>query len=200
MRQSDSGIPMADVEISVADGGFDFGLNGTRGPDEHPTPPPNPQPSASKEQFTFTLNSKPMSSLVGPDGKSYSAFSGLGKEADDPSKTADAGAGPLPKGKYYIVDRPEGGAVGHFISWLRNKNTWFALYRDDDKIDDQTKVNGVTRGQFRLHPKGPLGISEGCITVNEQKAYNALRQQLLTIQKETIPGTSLQYYGTVTVK
>ncbi|MGA3262649.1 MAG: hypothetical protein ABSC47_01230 [Terracidiphilus sp.] len=51
------------------------------------------QQDATTEHFTFTLNSQPMSNLVGPYGKSYPAFSGLGKEVNDPSKTADAGAG-----------------------------------------------------------------------------------------------------------
>jgi RHS repeat-associated protein len=48
MRQSDSGIPMADVEISVADGGFQLGDNGTRGPDEEPQ---KPQPTQTAENY-----------------------------------------------------------------------------------------------------------------------------------------------------
>jgi hypothetical protein len=32
-------------------------------------------------------------------------------------------------------------------------------------IDDSTFVDGVRRGEFRFHPKGRLGISLGCITL-----------------------------------
>lgn len=31
---------------------------------------------------------------------------------------------------------------------------WFALYRDDGQIDDYTVINGVRRGNFRIHPNG----------------------------------------------
>jgi hypothetical protein len=36
---------------------------------------------------------------------------------------------------------------------------WFALYRDDGLIDDWTWINGVNRGDFRLHSVGGQGIS-----------------------------------------
>ncbi|ABA49261.1 unnamed protein product [Burkholderia pseudomallei 1710b] len=38
-----------------------------------------------------------------------------------------------------------------------DRSTWFALYRADAKIDDETDVNGVKRSAFRLHPNGPMG-------------------------------------------
>jgi len=41
------------------------------------------------------------------------------------------------------------------------------LVDDDPGQDwnDTLSVDGVTRGSLRLHPEGPLGRSEGCITI-----------------------------------
>ncbi len=159
------------------------------------------QTNAADNNFTFTLNGQPMSSVVGPDGVATPAFSGLGESKDDPSKTGDAYSGPLPTGSYYIVDRPSGGLLGKIKDFFRpEKGTWFALYRNDGKIDDSTTVNGTVRGSFRLHPKGPLGISEGCITVNNQSDYIRLSFQLMSAKPANIPGTSIRYYGTMEVK
>ena len=44
----------------------------------------------------------------------------------------------------------------------RGNSDWFALWRDDRGIDDETWVEGVKRGNFRLHPGT---VSEGCITI-----------------------------------
>ncbi|WP_369801868.1 tlde1 domain-containing protein [Pantoea sp. SM3] len=81
-----------------------------------------------------------------------------------------------------------------------DRSTCFALYRDDGKIDDITFINGVKRGQFRLHPIGPLSISEGCITLAHPVQFNYMRDRLLrdgpTLK---IPGSSLMAYGTVKV-
>ncbi|WP_254367149.1 tlde1 domain-containing protein [Paraburkholderia sp. NMBU_R16] len=32
---------------------------------------------------------------------------------------------------------------------------WFALYRNDGVVDDYTFIDGVRRGNFRLHPNVP---------------------------------------------
>ena len=162
---------------------------------------PAQQTNAADNNYTFTLNGQPMSSIVGPDGAATPAFSGLGESKDDPSKTGDAYSGPLPTGSYYIVDRPSGGLLGKIKDFFRpEKGTWFGLYRNDGKIDDSTTVNGTVRGSFRLHPKGPLGISEGCITVNSQSDYVRLSFQLMSAKPANIPGTSIRYYGTMEVK
>lgn len=60
-----------------------------------------------------------------------------------------------------------------------NRNEWFALYRDDGLINDETFVKGVRRGEFRLHPIGPSGISKGCITLYSQSDFKILASALL---------------------
>jgi hypothetical protein len=52
---------------------------------------------------------------------------------------------------------------------------WFALWRDDGGIDDYTWIEGVKRGNFRLHP-GTL--SEGCITLPHDSDFATLRNAL----------------------
>lgn len=82
--------------------------------------------------------------------------------------------GPFPAGKYWIVDRPEGGLRSQVNAGVRDlynhvvngttfrHNEWFALWRDDWGIDDYTWIEGVKRGNFRLHPGG---LSEDSITL-----------------------------------
>ncbi len=114
--------------------------------------------------------------------------------------------GPLPKGVYYIVDRESGGHLG----WLRDvvkdmgNNThradWFALYRNDGKIDDETIVNGIRRAHFRLHPMGSRRISNGRITLPSVSQFAKLRAFLKSQPMFDVPGTKLKAYGRVTVK
>lgn len=74
------------------------------------------------------------------------------------------------------------------------------LFRDDGKIDDYTFVQGVKRGNFRLHPIGPLGLSEGCITLQHPIQFNYLRDRLLESGATlNIPGSQLKAYGTIKV-
>ena len=93
----------------------------------------------------------------------FMAFSGKGLCRNAISCMANAGYGPIPPGKYWIVDRQE----GNWFSQKRlefkdstnkilgrrefGKSDWFALYRDDWGIDDGTWVEDVYRGLFRLH-------------------------------------------------
>ncbi|MGK3116306.1 tlde1 domain-containing protein [Candidatus Pantoea formicae] len=57
-----------------------------------------------------------------------------------------------------MVERPTGGRLGPFRErflkevYGTDRTTWFALYRDDGKIDDITFINGVRRGLFRCIP------------------------------------------------
>ncbi|HAV1629640.1 TPA: DUF2778 domain-containing protein [Enterobacter hormaechei subsp. steigerwaltii] len=117
--------------------------------------------------------------------------------------------GPIPDGRYHIVNRPSGGWKGvirtdlhDFYSWPTSrpviKYEWFALYRDDGKIDDHTWVNGVERGDFRLHPPGPLGISLGCITLQHRTDFIAIRQALMSTPQIRLPN-GLMSYGTIEV-
>ncbi len=107
--------------------------------------------------------------------------------------------GPIPPGTYYIVDRQTGGLLGRLRDALSSKGDWFALYADDGQIDDQTLCDQVSRGNFRLHPKGPLGISKGCITISSLSDFQKLRALLITSPLESIPNRQLKTYGTITV-
>lgn len=79
-----------------------------------------------------------------------------------------------------------------------DRSIWFALYREDGKIDDWTFIDNVERGRFRLHPAGYQGISQGCITLPSRAHFAILREALL--KTPTLQVTSmLTAYGTVQV-
>ena len=67
-------------------------------------------------------------------------------------------------------------------------------------MDDSTITDGISRGQFRLHPIGPLGLSKGCITVMDVRQFDSLRAYLLKSPPAYVPGKAIRYYGTVIVK
>jgi hypothetical protein len=148
---------------------------------------------------TFKLNGKPMSTFtIGTEA--YPAFSGLGADANRRSSACLKGVGPIPPGTYYVVDRPTGGRLGALRAWLGNKGDWFALYADDGSIDDAMLCDETQRGNFRLHPKGPLGRSEGCITLDQLKDFNAVRDALKANPPEPIPNSTLKAYAKVVVE
>ncbi len=155
---------------------------------------------------SFKLNGQTTSALICNGLGSVPAFSGIAPYTDDPRSVGRPNAGPLPTGRYYIIDRQRGGRLGPLREWVQDvvtgvdRSQWFTLYRIDDKIDDYTFVEGVQRGNFRLHPNGRFGISEGCITVLSLDSFNRLRPFLLKQQTSIIPGTSIPYYGTVDVE
>ena len=150
------------------------------------------------EDFTYELNSQPTSQLKCECGDTYQAFSGSGAGRNDPRQASNSNVGPIPPGVYYIVDRPTGGRVGALRDFFRpDKADWFALYKKDGIVDDQTTIDGVLRGAFRLHYGS---LSEGCITLSDKNAYARLYEKLRSTQTATIPGTGITYYGTVTVK
>lgn len=155
---------------------------------------------------TFLLNNQPMSTLICPGFGSMAAFSGKPSYVDNPAATAVQDAGPLPKGTYYIVSRQSGGRLGWLWDWLKDHGShvhhddWFSLYRNDNVIDDYAIVNGVRRGNFRLHPNGRFGVSEGCITLASTSQFYKLRDFLLAQETKVIPGTTVKYYGTVEVR
>lgn len=111
-------------------------------------------------QCVFTLNGKSTWLLSCAGFGTVAAFSGNGAYVDKPTATAVPNAGPFPKGRYYIIKREPGGRLGRLRDfsldmWSNSdRATWFALYRVDGTIDDWTFVNGVRRGNFRLHPNG----------------------------------------------
>ncbi|MET3233796.1 UNVERIFIED_ORG: hypothetical protein ABIC54_006011 [Burkholderia sp. 1263] len=106
-----------------------------------------------------------MSMLVCPGIGGMPAFSGLGNAVDDPTAVVKADIGPLPQGTYYIVDRQSGGRLGWF--WDRmpghDPTEWFALYRDDGVIDDETIINGVSVATFAFIPKAHWELARAAL-------------------------------------
>jgi RHS repeat-associated protein len=156
------------------------------------------------EEFQMILNGGQTTWLthrqVGADGTitrtSYPVFSGMGADRNNPASTGVPDSGPIPLGTYYIVDRPSGGRLGGLRDWVTGRDEWFALYRDDGCVDDKTTVGGKTRGNFRLHPGT---VSKGCVTFVHKDQFSEVRNLLLGTTTGTVPGTSLTYYGTITV-
>jgi hypothetical protein len=153
---------------------------------------------------TFVLNGQTTSLLSCPGVGLFTAFSGTSTGRDNPNAVSQADVGPLPPGRYYIVDRQSGGRAG----WIRDlgsliygadRRHWFMLWREGS--GDSTMINGVRRGAFRLHPIGPRGLSEGCITLANPTQFNILSSYLHK-QGATVPvpGTSLRAYGYVDVR
>jgi len=149
-------------------------------------------------EFTFILNGKQLTELRTGE-KVFPAYSGQGSLKNDPASVCVPDGGPIPKGLYYIVARESGGLLGPLRDLFSNKDEWFALYAKDKKVDDYTFCQKVKRGNFRLHPAGPLGISKGCITINEAGRYKELRRLILKSETVLVPGTSIRAYGTVKV-
>jgi Protein of unknown function (DUF2778) len=157
---------------------------------------------------TFMLNSYGLSTLSVPGVGFFPAYSGnAGEHRNNPNSVAVKEVGPLPPGRYYIVDRPTGGRLKWFYekkdsvdSLLSgsDRSLWFGLYRDDSNLDDNTFIDQVERGTFRLHPAGYSGVSNGCITLPFHSHYTILRDALL--RTATIkPSASLTAYGTIQV-
>jgi hypothetical protein len=147
---------------------------------------------------TFILNGDTFSTFT-YDGTRTRAFSGNGPHRNNPTSGNVPNDGSIPTGRYHIVDRQSGGTVGPLLDWMFDRDIWFALLRDDGSIDDSTFVDGVRRGEFRLHPKGPRGISLGCITLEYRSEFDTMRAYLLAQPVAYIPMTKTRTYGTVEV-
>ncbi|MCU3987380.1 DUF2778 domain-containing protein [Enterobacter mori] len=136
----------------------------------------------------------------------FPVFSGLGAFINIPEFSGHRN-GPIPLGKYWIVDRPMGGIGSKermVEKWIKTGNRyweWFALYRQDGLIDDSTFVDGVMRGNFRLHPLRPdgSGVSDGCVTFRNQADFDQLRQALLNTTTQELPYRKLKAYGELSV-
>lgn len=158
-----------------------------------------------KLKCTFHLNNQYMSCLCVDGLGSFAAWSGQGEGRNNPNMTHVPSIGALLNGRYYIVERPTGGRLGAIKDayakhiYGTDRSLWFGLYRDDGKIDDVTFTQGVKRGGFRLHPVGPRGISEGCITLFNPREFNVLRWRILNSPTFNIPGSNLRAYGEVRV-
>ncbi|WP_149137155.1 DUF2778 domain-containing protein [Cupriavidus campinensis] len=150
-------------------------------------------------ECTFELNGKAMSALR-CGALAFPAFSGMPTYKNQPESTCIPDFGAIPRGTYFIVDRESGGTLGPFKDMFTGKSDWFALYAIDRRIDDYTFCRAVERGNFRLHPKGLIGKSKGCITIESALDFYRLRVLLRGRRTEAIQGTSLRTYGKVVVK
>lgn len=154
---------------------------------------------------TFHLNGGGFSTLSCPGIGFFPAYSGnKGQHRNNPDSVSIINVGPLPPGRYYIVQRPTGGPLNPLRDYINSvisgsdREVWFGLYRDDGMIDDFTFTEGVKRGSFRLHPAGYQGTSNGCITLPSRAHYEILYRALLrTPTFYTHPG--LLAYGTIHV-
>jgi len=153
----------------------------------------------------FTLNHRNTSTLICSGYGIVEAFSGQKQGRDNPAEVASKGIGPIPRGTYYIVDRQSGGALGHV--WDRvsplvgssDRRKWFMLW--NPRTGDITNIDGVTRGQFRLHPAGSQEYSEGCITLVNPAEFELLQRFIRgSAPSLVVPGSTLKAYGTVTVR
>ena len=147
---------------------------------------------------TFKLNGLPMSALeVG--SRSFPAFSGLGTRVNKREYACIKGWGPIPPGSYFVIDRQQGGLLGPLRDLFSGRGDWLALYADDGTVDDETLCDQVKRGNFRLHPKGPLGRSEGCITINSVADFSVIRMIIRSGAPTAIEGSQLKAYAKVIV-
>ncbi|MFM0053013.1 DUF2778 domain-containing protein [Caballeronia grimmiae] len=156
-------------------------------------------------QCTFRLNNRATSTLVCLGYGTVEAFSGQKLGRDNPAEVATRQIGPIPRGTYYIVDRQSGGLLGslrdnfspHVGSTDRRK--WFMLW--NPRSGDMTNIDGVTRGNFRLHPEGQRGLSEGCITLVNPAEFELLQRFIRRSPPSLpVPGSVLKAYGMVTVE
>jgi hypothetical protein len=158
----------------------------------------------------FLVNNEPLSPLTIFGVGTFNAYSGDEQYRNRGGCTAVAGKGPIPAGKYWIVDRPTGGTGSKALAWAKDEwnsyrghptdhSEWFALYRDDGAISDVTWVNGVKRGQFRLHPAGGRGVSLGCITLPSLTDFTRIRNALLHTAQIPARASGLRAYGTIEV-
>lgn len=131
---------------------------------------------------------------------SFPAFSGLDEYVNKRSAACIPGRGPIPPGVYYIFDRQSGGVLGPLRDLFTGRDEWFALYADDGRIDDETFCQRVKRGEFRLHPKGTTGRSEGCIVIDRKADFLNLRAILRGSLQIEVPGIGLKAYGRLVVR
>lgn len=149
-------------------------------------------------QCTFALNDKPMSAF-NLGAFSFPAFSGLGTNVNKRSAACLLGAGAIPLGAYFIVNRAQGGILGKLATMASGRSDWFALYAADGRINDEMFCAGIKRGQFRLHPKGPMGRSEGCVVIDSETHFHHLSVILRGSPPVQISGSEYKAYGTLGV-
>lgn len=160
----------------------------------------------------FILNGADIAPLTVPGVGVFMAFSGNGGCVNQSSCSKLPSQGPVPLGRYWIVDRPQGrllsysranevsrDIINHYVYGASFKHSeWFALFPDSwGNVNDGRWLDDVWRGNFRLHPGR---ISKGCITLCHDSDYATLRNALLRTSK--IPVTcmkNMQAYGQIEV-
>jgi hypothetical protein len=158
----------------------------------------------------LVVDNSPTLKLVVDGVGIFAAFSGDKAYMNRGGCTAIPERGPIPAGRYWIVARPTGGALTRIQTWAKDKlsafvgppthhDEWFALYRDDGMIDDWTWIDGVKRGNFRLHPKTGAGISLGCITLLSIADFHRLRLALLHTPTMPAGNSGVRAYGWIDV-
>lgn len=158
----------------------------------------------SPVKWRFRLNGAYMSYLDCRSLGMVSAFSGQGDGRNNPFSIAKEKEGPIPMGTYYIIDRESGGR----LAWWRDQGAsaftgvdrtkWFALW--NGVSGDIANVNGIVRRNFRLHPAGYWGVSEGCITISNGYDFDQIEGYLRSSPPElVVPVGALKAYGTVEV-
>jgi hypothetical protein len=154
---------------------------------------------------SFTLNRKETSQLVCSGFGQVEAYSGQKIGRDNPDEVADVEVGPIPPGTYYIVDRQSGGRFGGLRDFIAehmgstDRHKWFMLWNPHG--GDLTMINGIRRGQFRLHPEGERRLSEGCITVKNPADFERLQRHIRAFEPTMqMPGTDMRAYGRVDVR
>ncbi|RDS79081.1 DUF2778 domain-containing protein [Dyella monticola] len=161
-------------------------------------------------QGKFIIDNKPVLTLTIFGVGAFQAFSGNNIYRNRGGCTAVPDNGPIPTSRYWVVDRPMGGIRSRAIAWVKDaagsrlgpsphRDEWFALYRDDSKIDDYTWVDGVERGNFRLHPMGGRGISLGCITLSSYSDFQTIRRAFLNTSMIPAGNSTLSAYGLIEV-
>jgi hypothetical protein len=157
-------------------------------------------------QCTFRLNGQSTSTLYCSGFGGVTAYSGQMYGRDNPKAVATPGIGPLPPGKYYLLDRRSGGRLGWLHDWVSEMNVgttdrskWFMLW--NERTGDSTFINGVRRGEFRLHPAGSRRVSEGCITLPSAEEFDRLQRHIRFRPPDLpVPGTTDKAYGIVVVQ
>lgn len=160
-------------------------------------------------QGKFVINDADFSPLTFYGVGTFMAFSGNGDYRNRGGCRAIPDSGPIPPGKYWIVQRGQGGIWSKIKAGAKDDfnrvfhhaqfghNEWFALYRDDRSIDDGTWIDAVWRGHFRLHP----GVtSKGCITLKHNSDFALIRNVLLRTPQIPVPCMkSLMTFGSIEV-
>ncbi|NJM32216.1 MAG: DUF2778 domain-containing protein [Limnobacter sp.] len=127
-------------------------------------------------ECSFRLNGEDLG-MLRIDGYTFAAFSGFRQHVNQAASQCLPDAGPIPRGKYYVVDRATG-ILQKINAWLQSKNDWFALFAMDGKIDDFMTCDGIRRGNFRLHPMGEEGVSLGCVTLINRSDFDLVSSKL----------------------